>query len=95
MSTPLEEGNLPLVATKEYGGEYDAESYMAGWEMGSLYEMLTSGQAGSISLGIRAENLKQADLLAMSLGFVMITHEFQGGIAIVEIYRAAPDFEGR
>jgi hypothetical protein len=84
--------DTPLVATREFGGPYDSASYIAGWEMGELQAMLAEGHQ-IYALSIRAENLRQADILAMSYGYLMAAHEMRGGLVNVEIYKAAPDPE--
>lgn len=84
----LSDGDLPLVATTGFpGGCYEAESYMAGWEMGEICELLSSGQGNEVALSIRAENFRQADLLAMALGYVLDTQRFEGGIVHVTFRR--------
>lgn len=78
--------DLVLVATTPLGGAYDTEAYMAGWEMGVLANTLARTPQ-AIAQEIRADNLRQADLLAMAYGYVLINHGFRGGLISVEIKR--------
>lgn len=80
----LSDGDMPLVATAEHGsgGRYQAESYLAGWEMGQIAQLL-SEQPGTLSISIRAENVRQADLVAMGYGYVMETLKFSAGLVSV------------
>lgn len=81
--------SLVLVATTPHGGAYETEAYMAGWEMGRLANTLARTPQ-SVVQEIRADNLRQADLLAMAYGYVLINHGFSGGLVSVEIKRADP-----
>lgn len=83
--------DLILVATTSEGGQYDTEAYQAGWEMGVLANSLARTPQ-AIAQMVRADNLRQADLLAMAYGYVLINHGFAGGLVSVEIVRAAQDF---
>lgn len=70
-------------------GPYDTEAYMAGWEMGKLANTLARSP-GALAQDIRADNLRQADLLAMAYGYVLVNHGFRGGLVSVEIMKADP-----
>lgn len=75
------DGDMPLVATVEHGsgGIYDKDSYLAGWEMGQVAQML-SEQPHTLVMSIRSENLRQADLVAMGYGYVIEPTDFSAGI---------------
>lgn len=82
---------IPLVATTEYDGMYEPASYAAGMEMGELKGLLSSGQVSIVAQTVRAENLRQADILAMAYGFTLRCYEARGGLIEVEIRRSDPE----
>jgi hypothetical protein len=66
----------PFVVCASNGGPYDDDAYVAGWEMGALAERLSIGVAhlGFIPpaiMVIRAANVPQMELVAMSYGLVL------------------------
>lgn len=73
--------DMVIVATM-----YDNESYQAGWEMSVLANTLARSP-GWLSQYVRADNLRQADLLAMSYGYILVNHGFHGGLVSVEIIK--------
>lgn len=78
---------MPLVACASQGGSFDDVAYCAGWEMGSLFQILSMSAVRAMAMSIRADNQKQADLIAMNAGFVMYVHGTRDGWAAVEFTR--------
>lgn len=75
---------MPLVACASQGGPYPDDAYCAGWEMGSLFQILAQSAVRAMAMSIRADNCAQADLIAMNAGFVMQVHQVADGWASVE-----------
>lgn len=59
---------MPFVVTASHGGPFDDAAYVAGWEMGRLYQrcaILDGLEVPAILATIRRANMPQADLIAM------------------------------
>jgi len=72
---------MPFVTVRSNGGPHDDASYVAGWEAATLDARC--GLAARYDLGgfcamVRADNVAQADLIAMKHGMVMTTEA--GGV---------------
>lgn len=69
---------MPFVTVRSKDGPHDDESYVAGFEMGRLYETLRSWNSAS-GIGYEAviltDNVPQADLISMHYGFTMYRRE--------------------
>ena len=61
---------MPFVTVASKGGPHDDQAYVAGYEMGLLAADLQYAP-GEFERTIRAENLPQADLIAMHHGATM------------------------
>lgn len=76
---PMEENlTVPLVASDKYGGPFDHRAYIAGCQMGLISARLAAAKSLGLTVDhffILKDNLKQADLVAMSYGSVMCQHE--------------------
>lgn len=75
-----EDLNVPIVIEG-----IDLYSYLAGFQMGELKGMLDSGNISAMAWTVTAANLRQADLIAMALGYTLIPHEQQGEMITIEI----------
>lgn len=66
---------MPFVTVQSVGGPHDDNSYVAGYEMGSLDKVLTQralqGAMTPFRSVLRADNRAQADLIAMQHGYAM------------------------
>jgi hypothetical protein len=62
---------MPFVTCASKGGPHDDGSYVAGWEMGALDAYLSYHQPSLHVVAIHAENVPQADLIAMKHGYRM------------------------
>jgi hypothetical protein len=61
---------LPFVAVTSKGGPYDDHAYVAGYEMGLLDARLAEVRPTLLETTIHTANAEQADLIAMSHGYV-------------------------
>lgn len=62
---------VPFVVTANHGGPFDDAAFVAGWEMGALYQrcaLMDAMQIPALLATIRRTNLPQADLIAMHYG---------------------------
>lgn len=82
---------MPIVACRSRGGPFDDAPYVAGWEMGSLFQILAQSAVRAMAMSIRADNQKQADLIAMNAGFTMHVHGVADGWASVEFRHVEDD----
>jgi hypothetical protein len=67
--------SIPFLLTEAQGGEYNTESFTAGWHLGILESRLAVAATLNLmipSVVLRLSWKEQADLLAMSHG--MVTH---------------------
>ena len=64
---------MPLVATADHGGPFDASAYAAGLEAGSIMRLLWSvhSEVRVVSSTVRTANVPQLDLFAMHYGFTL------------------------
>jgi hypothetical protein len=60
---------MPFVTMSSKGGPHDDISYTAGWEMGALDARLQYEHPAVMDIQIHAENVAQADLIAMHYGY--------------------------
>ena len=64
---------MPFVTVASVGGPHEDEPYAAGYQMGRIDGLLEHGVPGfPLEATIGAENLKQADLIAMRHGCVIV-----------------------
>jgi hypothetical protein len=62
---------MPFVTVVSKGGPHEDESYVAGWEMGSLDATLSQRTPQAFTITLHTENLPQADLIAMRYGYIL------------------------
>jgi hypothetical protein len=60
---------MPFVTVRTNGGPHHDDSYVAGFEMGSLDRLLSEVKPATWHVAIHAENRAQADLIAMANGY--------------------------
>jgi len=69
---------LPFISVKSKGGPHDDESFVAGFEMGTLDVILGTPYLQSHVMTIHTVNLNQADLIAMHYDFKMEIEDEDG-----------------
>lgn len=70
---------MPFLTVTSKGGPHEDEAYTAGWEMGSLDELLASIRPPLVERPIRSDNAPQADLVAMKHGYsITLTEQGDG-----------------
>lgn len=67
---------MPFVVTKDHGGPYDDDSYVAGWEAHAMACFMKDIQLGVPCriipmMPVRTANIPQLDLLAMRFGWTL------------------------
>ena len=60
---------MPFVTVASKGGPHDDNSYVAGYEMGTLDALLKHGRPAVHSQNIQTVNKAQADLISMQHGY--------------------------
>lgn len=67
------EMRMPFITVTSKGGPHDDDSYVAGWEMGALDRDLRMAALiqAEVTVTMHSENTGQADLIALSHGYVM------------------------
>lgn len=72
---------MPFVNVKSNGGPHDDEAYTCGYEMGTFDARCERSKNLSINLFkelIHSSNTAQADLIAMSYGYIIADHIITG-----------------
>lgn len=62
---------MPFVTVASKGGPHDDGSYVHGYEMGKLDQLLTPGFEPRVEFTVHEANLPQADLIAMRQNYRM------------------------
>jgi hypothetical protein len=60
-----------LVLCRSRGGPYDDEAFSSGWRLGAIGATLAGPGISALCESIRADELVQANLLAMACGYSM------------------------
>lgn len=78
---------MPFKVCATYGGPFDDESYVCGFEAGALDARLHYARPLTVSLPVHAANVEQFDLIAMKHGYKMTTEPEEHGWVQVALVR--------
>lgn len=78
---------LPFISVKSKGGPHDDDSFVAGFEMGTLDVILGMPYLQVYTMTIHTVNLKQADLIAMHYDCKMEVESEEDDMTVVTFER--------
>lgn len=66
---------MPFVVCESQGGPYEDAAFVAGYECGSLDQLLLSERPRTHEVTVRTDSMQQIDLIAMRHGYILTSQD--------------------
>jgi hypothetical protein len=84
---------LPFTEVASVGGRYDDESFVAGFQIGRIYQELSNPKKTVTKVLIYEDLVEQLDLIAMHYKMVITVVSIDDGIALIHIEKQGSEYD--